>query len=125
MDKIVRAIAGDGMIKITAISSREMVEKARTVHKMSPVCTAALGRTLTAASMIGNGLKDDRASGTVRINGGGPAGSIIAVSDAYGNTRGYMTNPQLDMPLNAAGKLDVGGAVGRDCLLYTSDAADE
>ena len=117
MDKIVRAIAGDGMIKITAISSREMVERARKVHNMSPVCTAALGRTLTAASMIGNGLKDDRASVTVRINGGGPAGSIIAVSDAYGNTRGYMTNPQLDLPLNSAGKLDVGGAVGRDGML--------
>ena len=72
-----------------------MVERARKVHNMSPVCTAALGRTLTAASMIGNGLKDDRASVTVRINGGGPAGSIIAVSDAYGNTRGYMTTRSL------------------------------
>lgn len=117
MDEIVRAVAGNGFIKMTAINSRDMVERARAVHNASPVCTAALGRTISAASIIGNTLKDENASVTVRINGGGPAGSIIAVSDHIGNTRGYIANPTLELPLKPNGKLDVGTAVGTQGML--------
>lgn len=117
MDEIVRAVAGDGFIKMTAISSKDMIERARAVHNASPVCTAALGRTLSAASIIGNALKSDNASVTVRINGGGPAGSIIAVADSQGNARGYIANPGLELPLKENGKLDVGKAVGKNGML--------
>lgn len=117
MDEIVRAVAANGFIKMTAINSRDMVERARAVHNASPVCTAALGRTISAASIIGNALKDENASVTVRINGGGPAGSIIAVSDHIGNTRGYIANPTLELPLKPNGKLDVGAAVGTQGML--------
>lgn len=117
MDEIVRAVAGDGFIKMTAISSRAMVERAREIHHASHVCTAVLGRTLSATSIIGNALKEENASVTVRINGGGPAGSIIAVSDSQGNVRGYIGNPGLELPLKPNGKLDVGRAVGADGML--------
>ena len=117
MDEIVRAVAADGFIKMTAISSRDMVERARAIHNTTPVCTAALGRTLTATSIIGNMLKGEDQSVTVRINGGGQTGSIITVSDALGNVRGYVTNPHVDIPLKENGKLDVGGAVGINGML--------
>lgn len=117
MDEIVRAVAADGFIKMTAISSRDMVERARAIHNTTPVCTAALGRTLTATSIIGNMLKGEDQSVTVRINGGGQTGSIITVSDAVGNVRGYVTNPHVDIPLKENGKLDVGGAVGINGML--------
>lgn len=117
MDELVRAIAGDGFIKIAAVSTRELTEKARNIHKTLPVVTAALGRTMAAASMLGNTLKGDNDSVTVRINGGGPVGSIIVVSDSTGNVRGYAQNPQVDIPLKSNGKLDVGAAVGRDGML--------
>ena len=116
MDEIVRAIAGDGDIRMTAISSRELTEKARRIHTTLPVATAALGRTLAAASMIGNDLKQDDASVTVRINGGGPLGSIVVVADHLGNVRGYVQEPHVDLPLKN-GKLDVGGAVGTNGML--------
>ena len=117
MDKLVRAIAGDGFIKIAAVTTRDLTEKARVTHKTLPVVTAALGRTMAAASMLGNTLKGENDSVTVRINGGGPIGSIIVVSDSTGNVRGYAQNPQVDLPLKANGKLDVGTAVGRDGML--------
>lgn len=117
MDEIVRAIAADGQIKITAISSKYLVDKARSIHNLSPVCTAALGRTLTATAIIGNTLKSDKGSVTVRINGGGPAGSIICVSDNIGNVRGYITNGRIDLPLKDNGHLDVSGAVGKNGML--------
>ena len=117
MDEIVRAVAADGFIKMTAISSKNMVETARSMHKTTPVCTAALGRALTATSIIGNMLKGEDQSVTVRINGGGQTGSIITVSDAHGNTRGYVANPYVDLPLKENGKLDVGGAVGTNGML--------
>lgn len=117
MDEIVRAVAADGFIKMTAISSKDMVERARTVHNTTPVCTAALGRAITATSIIGNMLKGEDQSVTVRINGGGAIGSIITVSDPNGNTRGYVTNPHVDLPLKENGKLDVGGAVGTNGML--------
>ena len=117
MGKIVHAIAGDGFIKIAACDTKDIVERARNIHTMLPVATAALGRTLTAASMIGYEIKEETGSVTVRINGGGPIGSIVAVSDSRGNVRGYVQNPEVDLPLKQNGKLDVGGAVGTDGML--------
>lgn len=117
MDKLVRAIAGDGFIKMAAVSTRESTERARQIHKTLPVATAALGRTMAAASIIGNTLKEQNGSVTIRINGGGPLGSVIVVSDYEGNVRGYVQDPSVDLPLKANGKLDVGGAVGTDGML--------
>lgn len=111
-DYILRAITGDGLVQAAAISSRDLTERARQIHKTLPVATAALGRTLAAASMMGNALKGVGASLTLQIKGGGPLGTILAVSDSDGNVRGYVTNPMVDMPLRADGKLDVGAAVG-------------
>ncbi len=117
MDKLIRAVAGDGFIKISAADTREITERARKIHMTMPVATAALGRTLAAASMMGNMLKEQDGSVTVRINGGGPLGSIIAVSDCEGNVRGYVQNPGVELPLRQDGKLDVGAAVGSKGML--------
>jgi len=120
MDEIIRAVTSDGFVKISAISGRGLVERARQIHFLSPVATAALGRTLCAASMLGDLLKEDDASVTLRVNGGGPIGTVMAVSDSSGNVRGYVQNPHIDLPLKANGKLDVGGAVGTDGTLTVS-----
>lgn len=120
MDTIIRAVSGDGFAKISVIDGRDLVEHARQIHNLSPVATAALGRTLCAASMLGDLLKEENATVTVRINGGGPLGSVIAVSDSSGNVRGYVQNPQLQLPLKENGKLDVGTAVGKDGQLSIS-----
>ena len=117
MDELVRAVAADGFIKIAAVKTTEMVERARLIHKCTPVISAALGRTMAATSMIGNMLKGDDESVTVRINGGGPCGSIVAVADSTGNVRAYAQNPYVNIPLKPNGKLDVGAAVGRDGTL--------
>ena len=114
MDRIVRAISSDGLVQAAAICSRDLTERARQIHKLLPVGTAALGRTLSAASLMGNALKDSGASLTLQIKGGGPLGTVLAVSDNQGNVRGYVTNPQVDLPLREDGKLDVGSAVGRE-----------
>ena len=120
MDQIVRAVSADGFVKISAITARDMVERARVIHDLSPTACAALGRTLCGASMLGELMKEDDASLTIRVNGGGPAGSVIAVSDSEGNARGYVQNPQADLPTRADGKLDVGGLVGRSGMLTVS-----
>ena len=114
MDKLVRAITGDGMVKAVAVSTRDITERARNIHTTLPVATAALGRTLAAASMMGNALKDPKASLTLQIKGGGPLGTVLAVSDSMGNVRGYVQQPHVDLPLRPDGKLDVGSAVGTD-----------
>ena len=116
-DQLVRAISKDGYVKAVAVSTRELTERARQIHKTLPVATAALGRTLAAASMMGNALKGEGASLTLQIKGGGPIGTILAVSDNEGNVRGTVDNPQVDVPLRADGKLDVGAAVGFDGTL--------
>ncbi len=116
-DRIVRAISSDGFVKAVAVCSREMTERARQIHKTLPVGTAALGRTLAAASMMGNALKGQGASLTLQIKGGGPLGTVLAVSDPEGNVRGYVTNPEVDLPLRADGKLNVGAAVGNEGTL--------
>ena len=116
-DQLVRAITKDGMVKAVAVTTRELTERARQIHKTLPVATAALGRTLAAASMMGNALKGDGASLTLRIQGGGPLGILLAVSDNQGNVRGTVDNPAVDLPLRPDGKLDVGTAVGCDGTL--------
>ena len=120
MDKIIRATAGDGMIKMAVITARDTVQRAREIHNCSPTASAALGRTLCAASLLGESMKEENASLTIRINGGGPIGSVVAVSDHEGYVRGYVGDPLVDLPLRADGKLNVGGAVGRDGMLTVS-----
>ena len=116
-DQLVRAISKDGFVKAVAVSTRDLTERARQIHKTLPVATAALGRTLAAASMMGNALKGDGASVTLQIKGGGPLGKILAVSDNEGNVRGTVDDPAVDIPLRPDGKLDVGSAVGFDGTL--------
>ncbi len=118
MGKIIRCITNDGAVMATAIDSTDIVGRAFELHHTTPVCTAALGRLLTATSLMGNMLKGKEHSITVKINGGGPAGSVVAVSDYMGNVRGYIQNGAVELPLNDKGKLDVGGAVGTDGTLY-------
>lgn len=113
-DRIIRAITSDGLVQAAAICSRDLTERARQIHKTLPVATAALGRALSGASLMGNALKGRGASLTLQIKGGGPLGTVLAVSDPEGNVRGYVTNPQVDLPLRADGKLDVGRAVGSE-----------
>ena len=120
MDQIIRATAADGFVKMAVITARESVERARQIHGLSPTACAALGRTLCAASLLGQAMKEEDASLTIRINGGGPIGSVVAVSDSAGNVRGYVDAPRCELPLRADGKLDVGGAVGRDGMLTVS-----
>ena len=112
MDEIIRMMTGDGMVKAVAVTGKDMVERARQIHKTLPVATAALGRTLMAASMMGDMLKEKDGSVTLQIKGGGPLGAITAVSDSRGNPRGYLQNGQVDIPRKYQGKLDVGTAVG-------------
>lgn len=112
MDQIIRMIAKDAPIKASAISARELVERARNIHTLLPVATAALGRTLMAASMMGDALKEEKGALTIQIKGGGPLGTVLAVSDSEGNVRGYVQNPHVDLMEIEPGKLDVGSAVG-------------
>lgn len=117
MGKLIRAIAGDGSLVCTAVDSTDIAAEAERVHRTSATVTAALGRLMTAASIMGSQLKNEEDSVTVRLAGGGPAGSLIAVSDARGNPRGYVANPVVEIPLNRYGKLDVAGAVGKNGTL--------
>lgn len=116
-DQIVRVLAKDAPIKASAISAKDLVERARQIHKTLPVATAALGRALLGCSMLGNQLKEDNGSVTLRVNGGGPLGSITAVSDSAGNVRGYVQNGDVELMEKHPGKLDVGRAVGIDGTL--------
>ena len=116
-DQLIRAISSDGRVKAVAVSTRDLTERARQIHKTLPVATAALGRALAAASMMGNALKEDGASVTLQIKGGGPLGTLLAVSDNQGSVRGTVDDPQVDLPLRPDGKLDVGAAVGQDGTL--------
>ena len=116
-DEIVRAITADGMVKATAITGRALVERARTIHTLLPMATAALGRALMGASMMGDMLKEEKGAVTLQIKGGGPLGTVLAVSDHQGNVRGYVQNPHVDLMEKYPGKLDVGAAVGQDGTL--------
>ncbi len=114
MDRIIRNISHDGSVMIAAVDTTDAVRVARQVHGLTPTCTAALGRTLTAASIMGAMLKSENASVTIKFAGDGPIGSIVALSDAKGNLRGYVQNPRVELPLRVDGKLDVGRAVGKE-----------
>ena len=116
-DQLVRAISKDGYVKAVAVSTRNLTERARQIHHTLPVATAALGRVLAAASMMGNALKGEGSSLTLQIKGGGPLGTLLAVSDAEGNVRGTVDHPAVDLPLRPDGKLDVGAAVGSEGTL--------
>ena len=111
-DSIIRVLAKDVPVKASAITARDMVERARQIHRTLPVATAALGRALMACYMMGNQLKEEKGSVTLQIKGAGPLGRITVVSDSSGNARGYVQNPQVDLPLKGPAKLDVGSAVG-------------
>ena len=118
MDNIKRFLAYNGRINIVCISTTDLVEEARKVHDLSPVATAALGRTLTMAAIIGSGLKGEKDTVTLQIKGNGPIGAIVAVSDSKLRTRGYVTEPKVDVPLKQNGKLDVSTAVGNEGFIY-------
>lgn len=117
MAKIVRTISADGSVTATAIDATDIVAEIERIHQPSAVVTAALGRLSIAASLIGIGLKNDTDSVTLRMNGNGPAGALIAVADSRGNVKSYVSNPIVEIPLNSYGKLDVAGAVGKDGTL--------
>lgn len=117
MGRIVRAITADASVVCSAIDGKDIVSEIERIHKTSAVVTAALGRLAMGTSLLGFGLKGEKDSVTVRINGGGPCGSLIAVSDSFGNVRAYVQNPVVELPLNNFGKLDVKGAVGTDGYL--------
>lgn len=116
-DQIVRVLAKGAPVKASAITAKVLVERARQIHRTLPVATAALGRSLMACSLLGNQLKEEEGSVTLRIKGGGPLGTVTAVSDSGGNVRGYVQNPEVDLPLKGPAKLDVGSAVGREGTL--------
>ncbi len=114
MGKLVRCISDDGTLVMMAADTTDMVNTAQELHTTSAVVSAALGRLLTAASLMGSMLKNEDDSLTLRISADGPTGTVIAVSDSEGNTRGYSANSIVEIPLNAKGKLDVSGAVGKN-----------
>lgn len=113
MGNLVRCISTDGTLTVMAIDSTDIVNEAVRIHNTTPVASAALGRLLTGASLMGAVLKGKEDSVTLRLKGDGPLGSLIAVSDSLGNVRGYVQNNHVDLPLNSKGKLDVSGAVGK------------
>ena len=118
MGKLVRTISHEGGVICLAVDSTDAIARMEQVHKTSAVITAAEGRLLTAASIMGTLLKSKNDSITLRMEGNGPVGHLIAVGDGSGNVKGYMTNPVVELPLNEKGKLDVAGAVGTDGFLY-------
>lgn len=114
MENIISKYILDDEVAVTAADTTQIAEYARTLHNTLPTCTAALGRTLTAAVMMASGLKGEDDDLSVNINGGGPAGTIIATADSHGRVKGCIGNPHVDLPARADGKLDVGGAVGKN-----------
>lgn len=117
MSKIVRVISEDGTVVANAVDAKAIVSEIERIHKTSAVVTAALGRLTVAASLMGNNLKAAGDSITLRMNGGGPTGILIAVSDSNGNVKSYVQNSVVEIPLNRYGKLDVKGAVGSEGTL--------
>lgn len=114
MSKLYRAISADGSAFAEVLDAKDIVSEIERIHTTSAVITAGLGRLAIAASLMGYMLKGENDTITLRINGGGPAGQLTAVADSRGNVKSCVTNPVVEIPLNAQGKLDVGGAVGRD-----------
>lgn len=140
-DYIVRAIAADGQIRAFAATTKDMVEEARTRHNMSPIATTALGRLLTGGAMMGSMMKSDADILTIQIKGNGPIGQMTVTADPKGNVKGFVSNPEVMLPLKD-GKMDIAGAVGigvlsvikdiglkepyvGDTILITSEIADD
>lgn len=121
MSIIKRAIDAAGLVRVSFIDSRDIVETAYEIHKTSPVITAALGRTLTMTALIGSGMKSKEDTVSTFIKGDGPAGTIVCTADGNGNVKGCAANPQVELPLKPNGKLDVGAAVGSGTLAITMD----
>ena len=117
MARLTRALSADGSVMAMAIDSTDIAGRIEQIHKTSAVVTAATGRLATAASMMGCLLKGENDTLTLRLSGGGPVGSIIAVADSTGSVKAYPANPVVELPLNDKGKLDVAGAVGTDGYL--------
>ena len=119
-DLLIRGMAAHGMVRFVAEQSTDMVERMRTIHRTLPLATAALGRTLTACSMMGDDIKNDNGSVTLQIRGGGPLGSITAVADAHGNARGYLQNPAVELPLRRRGgwRADCPARYGRGRAIF-------
>lgn len=120
-DYMIRAAAADNSIRAFAATTREMVEYARSAHKTSPVCTAALGRLLTGGVMMGTMMKEDKALLTIQVRGDGPIGGIVVTADSKGHAKGYVNSPDVEIPLKKNGKLDVSGAVGHGTLTVVKD----
>lgn len=118
-DYLIRAIDKKGNIRVFVATTTNMVEKARKTHNTSPTATAALGRTLTAASMMGAMMKNPKDRLTLKINGGGPLGTILVVADNHGTVKGYVDHPHADVPSRQDGKLDVGRLVGNQGSITT------
>ncbi len=116
-DEIIRIITQDGWVRASGITAKGMVSRAREIHDLSPTATAALGRALMAASMMGNQMKGEQDSLSLQFKGGGPLGAVCVVSDFQGNVRGYVGNPHVSNSYLRPGKLDVGAAVGKDGYL--------
>ena len=117
MDYIARAVSADGFIRIFACRTTDLAAEAARIHNLSATSAAALGRTLTAAALMGAMIKDNGTSVTIKIDGGGPIGQILAVTDNSSMVRGYVDNPHADAPSRADGHLDVAGVVGTDGFL--------
>lgn len=120
-DYIVRAMAADNQIRAFAITSRDLVEKARQIHNTSPVATAALGRSLSAGAMMGSMMKGEQDLLTLQIRGDGPLGGITVTADSKAQVKGYVNEPAVLIPANAKGKLDVSGAIGKGMLQVIRD----
>jgi molecular chaperone Hsp33 len=117
MNKLVRMISDDGTLYCLALDSTEMVREMQNTHNTSKVCSAALGRLITGASMMGALLKGEKDTLTLKISGGGPAAPVVAVANSKGQVKGYIGDSRVNLPLNNKGKLDVSGAVGKDGFL--------
>lgn len=121
MGRLIRCITDDGCVVAMAVDTTDIVNTVAEIHSTSAVVSAALGRLLTAASMMGNQLKGEKDSLTLRIAGDGPVQAIVAVADSTGNVKGYPVNPVVEIPLNVKGKLDVSGAIGEGKLYVLKD----
>lgn len=120
-DYLVRAIVANGQVRAFAAYTKNTVETARQAHNTSPVVTAGLGRLLTAGAMMGSMMKGDRDVLTIKAEGSGPVGHYLVTADSKGNVKGYAANPNVILPANAAGKLDVGGSLGVGLLTVIKD----